>query len=151
MNNLSITNVLENDTDTKSTFKGVFASDKCPQTLQRGGCYVINTDPVAFTGRHWVCVYVPRDNGSVEYFDSYGRPPTTVPGIATFLRNQNVVHNTKQIQSLYSDVCGHYCIYFLKRRCRGLSMHHIVDRFTDDPRRNDKYVKRLIRPLLNIR
>ena len=147
MNNLSITKVLENDIDTKSSFKGVFASDTCPRTLQRGRCYVINTDPVTFPGRHWVCVYVPQGKGSVEYFDSYGRPPTTVPGIANVLRNRNVIHNTKQIQSLYSDVCGHYCIYFLKQRCVGRSMHHIVNKFTDDPRRNDKYVERLIRPL----
>ena len=145
MNGFTIDKILRRHKDTMPYFKGVFSSNACPDKIERGSCYIINTDPMPYPGRHWVCIYAPLEHGPVDYYDSYGRPPTTIPGIAKFLRTQNVVHNTRQIQSLYSDVCGHHCIYFLIERCKGRSMKDIVDRFTDDPRRNDKYVSRIIK------
>jgi hypothetical protein len=148
MDNNTIANILKRDPYTKHSFKGVYPSDRCPRTLKRGSCYVVNTDPTQYPGRHWVCIYVPEGKGAVEYFDSYGRPPTTIPGIARVLRNAR--YNTKQIQSLYSDVCGHHCIYYLLNKCRGKSMGTIVSRFTNDLRRNDKNVKRALKNVFKV-
>lgn len=144
MDSLTLSTVLSKDPFTKSFFRGVFLSDALPTTRpERCACYVINTDPAAFSGRHWTCVFVPQDISDIEYFDSYGRPPTTIPGVARFLKQYSVRYNTKQLQSLHSDTCG-YCLYYLLHRCRGQSMDTIVHRFTHDLLRNDQDVHNYI-------
>ena len=37
---------------------------------------VCNTDPSDKPGQHWVCIHV--EDGHGEYFDSFGRRPTTL-------------------------------------------------------------------------
>ena len=69
---------------------------------------VCNTDPSHRPGRHWVAIYVKDGRG--EYFDSFGRRPS-----AKFERYMNRhcrywTFNDKQLQSVASQLCGHYCI-----------------------------------------
>ena len=48
------------------------------------------------------------------------------------------------LQSIYSKVCGHYCLYFALYRSRQISMSTIVHRFSNNTRKNDSLVKRFI-------
>ena len=49
--------------------------------------------------------------------------------------------NTKQFQSIDSDVCGQYCIYFLTKRVLHHKMHEIISVFNENRRNeNDVYV-----------
>ena len=73
-------------------------------------------------GEHWVAIYVDVDGRHGEYFDSLGRRPT-----ATFERYMNKhcrewTYNRKQLQSIASRFCGHYCICFCIVRSRGVDM-----------------------------
>ena len=137
MDNHTLSHLLQNYPYTASYFQGVFAADTLPN-IKRGACYVINTDNYDEPGQHWTCIFAPLGAGSIEYFDSYGRP--MIGPVVQLLGNQKVIYNTQQLQSLYSDVCGHYIVYYLLHRCRGHSMQSIVNRFTKDVHRNDKDV-----------
>ena len=98
-------------------FDGVFSADTLPENPR---LLVVNTDPAHSPGRHWVCMYV--DDGYGEYFDSFGMPPT-----ANFERYLNrhcssSTFNRRQLQSVISRFCGHYCIYYCVLRSRGVDM-----------------------------
>ena len=116
-------------------FDGVFSSDTLPALLR---LLVCNLDPSHRKGTHWICIYV-GENGSGEYFDSLGRPHNK-----TVERYMNVVcswtYNSRQLQSVLSAFCGHYCVYFCALRSTGLTMNNIVASFTNDTAFNDYYV-----------
>ena len=40
--------------------------------------------------------------------------------------------NDRKLQSDWSDVCGHYCIFYVAHRARGYSMKKIVQLFGND-------------------
>lgn len=44
------------------------------------------------------------------------------------------------MQGVDSNVCGHYCLYYLLNRCRGISMEDIVNTFNGSYGNNDQYV-----------
>ena len=54
-------------------------------------------------------------------------------------------HNTIQLQSAFSTVCGQYCIYFLYHRCRKRSLSSIVNSFVNDKLCNDQLVYDFVR------
>ena len=53
------------------------------------------------------------------------------------------------IQSLFSIVCGHYCVYFILFRCRNISLYAILSVFTLNLTENDRHVFDFIRELYN--
>lgn len=95
------------------TFLGVFAADMVPKYRSNDSyplCFIVNTDPVNKPGEHWVAVYADSKS-SVEFFDSYGLPVTAYPHIRGLQNTRS--YNTVSLQSLLSQTCGHFCIYFL--------------------------------------
>ena len=48
--------------------------------------------------------------------------------------------NNRKLQSDWSDVCGHYCIFYLSHRACGQSMKKIVQLFGSDTVLNDSKV-----------
>ena len=106
-------------------FLGVFPSDKLPVSKVKPFYFVANTDPSNKPGTHWVAVFVNAD-GTAEYFDSYGLKPN-VASIASFLRQyKKCKFNTKRIQGMFSSVCGHYCVYYVIHRSKGIEMDIIA-------------------------
>ena len=92
--------------------------------------YIINSDPSYRPGEHWIAVYFDKQ-GRGEFFDSYGLHPD-FNGFTT-LMNQNSnewIYNNKTLRSLFSVVCGYYCIYYVLLRCRGFCMRTIVSHLT---------------------
>lgn len=131
MNTLQIQKILKSERSIKKYFKGVFAIDKIPKKVKsKPAMYVINTDKSDKPGEHWLAIYFPS-NGCSEFFDSYGRSPTKYAEIKKFLRNNSkcIVYNKKQLQSLFTGVCGQYCCVFLKNRCKRKSMKMFVNLF----------------------
>ena len=102
---------------------------------------VINLDPHFMKGSHWVALYFDS-YGAAEYFDSYGRKPGTRL-VQNYVKKYAIdwSHNTKMLQSPYSSTCGEYCIYYLYYKCRGRSLNHILNDFSDDFQSNDVKVK----------
>lgn len=132
---------------------GVYNKDLLPSKRGNGG-YIFNlqdsTDEngVSLPGTHWTAAFV-EGNRSV-YFDSFGFPPPEQ--VEQFLSKHHA-WNAAQIQSLRSEVCGYYCLYFIwfMATHRNLSFYKrfqsFLDQFSDIAEDNLKLLKRYIHPL----
>ena len=109
--------ILKLESSTKAGFQGVFPIDLLPS--RQPGSYVINLDKHDQPGSHWVAVH--DDGEKVEYFDSFGVPPTC----RTFL-GPTAVYSTAHIQPLMSNACGFYCVYFIIQRSCNVPMIDIL-------------------------
>ena len=129
MNSLQIEGLLKKDSQAKKIFKKVCALDEI-EVPSYPSAYVINSDTSDKKGEHWVVVYFDK-NRRGEYFDSYGLPPAVL-GLEAYMDRFSLdwIYNRKTIQSLFSNVCGHYCVYFILFRCRNISLHAILSVFT---------------------
>ena len=129
MNSLQIEGLLKKDSQAKKIFKKVCALDEI-EVPSYHSAYVINSDTSDKKGEHWVAVYFDK-NRRGEYFDSYGLPPAIL-GLEAYMDrfSMNWIYNRKTIQSLFSNVCGHYCVYFILFSCRNISLHAILSVFT---------------------
>jgi hypothetical protein len=152
MDTLQVENVLRADCKLSLAFDGVYASDCLPLYCGAGNdtAMVMNLDPSTLGGSHWVCLYIAQGRG--EYFDSYGLAPPLEDFVRFLDRNTTSssgrggwTYNTQELQSLDTEVCGHYCIWFLSERARGRSMQDIVRQFSNsDTQRNDVMVRRQV-------
>lgn len=104
---------------TSQFFKGVYAADTVERPLSYPAALVANLDVQDEKGTHWVAIYCPSPAKAI-YFDSYGLMPEG--NIGEFVKQfpQKEAHEAV-IQSVISDVCAHYCIYFLYMCCAGYS------------------------------
>jgi hypothetical protein len=80
-------------------FKGIFMQD---DKLPSDGCYIVNLDKHTGPGTHWVAV----SNTYSMYFDPFGVPPSDKIKVKYY--------NSFEIQHALEDLCGEYCIWFLK-------------------------------------
>lgn len=120
MNTSQIRTILRNDVMASDCFHGVFPMDSLPKMDY--GCYVINTDDADEPGEHWLAVY--NDHGHIEYFDSFGRLPLD-KRLEIFL-GDHYKYNKIQLQQLFSNACGFYCVYYILHRVRGFTMEEII-------------------------
>ena len=119
-------------------FDGVYSVDTLP--ARPNGLLVCNVDPSHRPGTHWVAIYVDSREKRAEYFDSMGREPCTK--IKTYLDRwcKRWTYNDRQLQSVVSMLCGHYCIYFCVLRSYGITMREIVNSLRTDTAFNDALV-----------
>ena len=142
MNTAQITYALEHDPKTSKKFCGMFPGDKLLWTIDRYPCgLAVNTDPYTKPG-HWIAIFLMSlQNG--DWFDSYGKPPEFYGAVFTeFINNQcnEWKWNDRMLQSDWSDVCGHYCIFYLGHRALRYSMKKIVQLFGNNTLLNDSKV-----------
>lgn len=118
--------ILSKDKYASRNFVGVFASNEIPY-VKGQSAIIVNTDTHDKEGSHWLAMYI-QDEHTLDFFDSYGFPPSTYgPYIESYVHQfKHVKMNKKPFQSLSSNVCGQYCMYFLLKRCQGLSMDYIL-------------------------
>jgi len=124
-------------------YRGVFASDELIDVKVRPSVIVINTDPAKQPGRHWICMYFDGD-GHGEYFDSFGHSPTRA--FERYLDKNCIAwtFNKKQMQSLVSRFCGHYCIWYCIMKFRKVTLNALVDATSGDTGLNDYLVHRFV-------
>ena len=119
-------------------YRGTYSSDTLPKILDswRPLVIVVNTDPSAQPGTHWICMFFD-ECGHGEIFDSFGQYPARV-----FKRYMNEYctvwsYNNKQLQSFISRFCGHYCIWFCVFKARKYSLTEILRNVSSDTGLND--------------
>lgn len=112
-------------------FKGVFMRNELVSRPKKNECGILNLDDndnlndqygtSTGSGTHWVCWW---KKGKVKYyFDSYGvQPPTELIEYLGCL-----VYNTTQIQKAGTVICGHLCLYVLKKLSEGDSLENIIN------------------------
>lgn len=131
MNSSQIHKILTRDPISTRFFIGVYPSDLIPVIRKFPSSLVLNTDKHDEGGSHWLAVYI-QDEETLDFFDSFGLPPEAYgEDIARFVMNYRHVRRNKiPLQSLTSNVCGQYCIYFIIKRCQGLCMKLIVSQLS---------------------
>lgn len=123
-------------------FRGVFSCDTLPSSGR--GLMVSNTDPHDQPGSHWIAIYIDDEGKHGEYFDSLGRAPGAIFRNYMDRHCENWTFNEKQLQSIASRFCGHYCVFYCLCRCRGINMRAVASSFTNDTGFNDVLVHELI-------
>lgn len=129
------------------SFIGTFPSDRLPKlALKKKKCLslIVNTDPANEPGEHWTAIYLCKRK--VEYFDSYGLPPLD-ERVQRFLDYHSMDRGwafcATQTQYIQSQMCGLFCIQFIKSRDSGKSYKKFAQKFSIDLKQNDRILKRL--------
>ena len=135
MNSKQLRQCLKEDSLTQYYMGGVMASDTLPRDppLHPKCVYIINTDPASQPGRHWLAVYLPPGKQPVEFFDVLGHPPTYYgTAITQFVKanGPDYVYQKQRLQSPEAITCGHFCLYYIMYRVRGVPMEEIMQNFS---------------------
>ena len=141
MNTNQIHQVLSKLIPKRVNFLGVFAQNQIPlidSSFSFPLCFVSNTHPSSKPGEHWVAFYYDSPS-SLEFFDSYGLHPSIYG-----FNHKPLRMNHHSLQSIDSDVCGQYCIFYLYHRSRGKSLSQIFHSFSSDQAWNDNSVARFV-------
>jgi len=124
MEGRTINEVLLHNPVTKKYFMGTFPADRIPKLSKYPCSFVLNMDNSNKPGSHWVAVYVPNSQ-TVLYYDSYGIKPYN-KNIQKFLKKfPNSQKNNITFQSIITDVCGYYVIFFIYMASWGYSLEKI--------------------------
>lgn len=134
-------------------FQGVFPSNELPNnpTIPHPAAYIVNTDPAGEPGRHWLALWT--HGTQAEVFDSYALPLRLygMPLVEQWLEDhwKTVTTNSRAVQALNSQACGHYAFFFLKVRARGHSMAEFLEDFSpSDYVGNDRFIGQALRRVI---
>ena len=144
MNTLQVSSIIKLDKRTSKIYLGTFAFDKLPTIVNYPSCLIVNTQKSNQLGEHWLAIYYSK-NKSCYFFDSMGLPPTFYK-LEQYIKltSKSYTHNKKQLQGIFSQYCGYYCINFLLIKSRNIGMKHFYKFFNNTPKENDQLIKRLI-------
>jgi len=133
--------------DCKLPLIDIVSKDRLPNKKYIGD-YVINMqNEEDGHGTHWVYAMIPSNGKTALYWDSFGVfPPEEVK---QFLHPLKIMFNTRQIQDINSECCGHYCealAYFMKydadpKKTIENNYNDFIEMFSDDTKKNDKILK----------
>ena len=99
---------------------GIFMKNEMNFERQNGN-YIINLDDTGNDGTHWTSLIIKKNVSF--YYDSYGcPPPEQIIEFCKRGKKQHLYYNTRVIQDLESELCGFYCLAFLKyvNNCKDL-------------------------------
>ena len=130
-------------------FIGAHSFDTLPNRPEGDHSIVVNTAPSNSPGAHWLALVLK--NGKFYFLDSYGRDISDLTfsqqfkdTIKEYAKGSKIFHNKQWLQSLTSNVCGDYCVYFIQEMHR-VGFRSMMSVFTDNFKFNDmivtKYVK----------
>ena len=121
----------------------MYSANKIPKLSSLPEFIVCNTDSSSRPGEHCIVLFID-ENRRGEYFDSMGRFPTK--WFKTFLdvNCTALIWNEKQLQSVISKFCGHYCIFYCLYGCRGVDVRKVAKMFTKDTSLNDSMVHNFV-------
>ena len=123
----------------------ICSADQLPERIVHRPCYyIVNTAKVGKRGKHcnWVTFYFPF-KGPNEFFDSEGKTPDFYSQDFVTSLEENYLFNTIPLQG-GSPACGHYCLYYVTHRCRGITMYRIVEQLVGI-RERDTYVMEYVK------
>jgi hypothetical protein len=146
---IQIITLLKRIPSTKKVFKGICARNvttRPPQKIKTLPSAYIHNTGYLLEGIHWVLIIYAEN--CTFFIDTFGRPPKSVFLEASVKRSFTpVLYNTKPLQSRRSQVCGHYCIYFLVHLLQNRSITEINKKFTKNHRKNDSLVFNFVKKL----
>ena len=138
-----ISEYLNRDLICSKIFYGLYPANKIHRLSSLPALIVCNTDTSSRPGEHWIVLYVDG-NRRGEYFDSMCRFPTKRFKIFLDVNCTAWIWNEKQLESVISKFCGHYCIFYCLNRCRGVDVREVAKMFTKDTIPNDSLVHNFV-------
>jgi hypothetical protein len=128
----------------KDLLCGIYSASNLPKNIvTRPALLIANTDPSTKKGSHWIAIYLDA-YGRGEFFCSYGMAPFVKQHKDFLDRNCTTwTHNTTQLQSFSSSLCGQYCVLFLAHRARGLFLDDFLWHFKKfkNYKQNDAFIR----------
>lgn len=124
-------------------YHGTYPRDLIPKYIPNNYGLIVNTDKSNMPGEHWVALY--KVNDCVIYFDSFGLPPLHEE-IIKFIKANSIkgwYYNTINFQSVYSNTCGVYCVFYLTNYFNGGNFENFCKIFNFNCNINDKLAKKL--------
>ena len=111
------------------SYRGWYCLDTLPKQPYRAECGILNLEKyLDGNGTHWVCWY--KNNNKKIYFDSYGVDPPLeiIKYLGPLAVGTSVIYcNTDIIQPINTVVCGHLCLYVLKKLSDGLDYLDVLN------------------------
>ena len=105
-----------------SNFRGVCLRDLLPKKTNKNECGILNLDDSDGSGTHWVAWY--KKGKHKYYFDSYGvQPPLE---LRSYFKSP-IYYSTEKIQRPEQVVCGHLCLYMLKKLSDGYHPQDVIN------------------------
>lgn len=130
-------------------FKGTYPCDLVPILLNiEPQAFVVNTENSHSSGQHWIGLIIKQTN--CWYFDSFGNELLN-HDILRSLRKigvKNYFFNCKQIQSVYSNSCGYFCMAFVLSFILGIKYEDFLSEFSENVDQNDRLCLSLIKRYL---
>ena len=124
--------LLRQNPDTRRCFVGTFPCDAIPQLKRLPAALILNHDPSAQPGSHWVALYVSATR-TAYYFDPFGEEPPNGPIVDYLHQFRSVERNRCRFQPLDSIACGAFAIYMVFHLCRGESFDRVLSRLCTSP------------------
>ena len=129
----------------KIPIKNVLSRDQTVPHKHKLALFIYNLEPSYMNGSHWVSTYA-KDN-VINYFDSFGLPPFKELVDHAKRKNLTLLHQDQQLQNLYSVTCGYFCLYFLNEMNKGVDYFDLLQVFSNDTNKNEKFIENYFRRL----
>lgn len=128
---------------TRKYYVGCYPADMIPEFKKFPASVVINLDNSDKEGSHWVSIFA-RSKDHAYYFDSYGLLPENSNILAYLKKFKKITWQKAVIQSIVSNVCGYYVIFFIYMCSLGKSYDEI-NNILSRKAGVDKYVVNFVR------
>lgn len=136
MQGIELSNFIDNLCSLRPNFLGVCSINTMPKNLLKRQFFFANIDLNTGIGSHWICV-LKNDKNEIELFDSLGN---TDLKIEWFLKHcpikskVRLIYNLTPVQSLFSNSCGKFVLYFIIKRMFNLdiSFSKLINQIFDD-------------------
>lgn len=101
---------------------------------------ILNTDSYTQNGSHWVCVFIDNYLKTIEFYDSFGKPPNVcvkvfINALKKYNTSYEYVENQKQQQKENIE-CGIYCIRYIIERIHGTDSFKLMNQDINDKQAN---------------
>ena len=103
-------------------FRGVFVRDELPKRPRKIECGILNLCDSQGSGTHWTAWF--KNGDEKLYFDSYGLAPPVE--LVEYLKDP-VYYNSERVQPDGVVVCGHLCLYVLKKLSDGCNFQDVIN------------------------
>ena len=140
MDSNEIKDLMMKDKKIKKNFKGVYPIDLIPQNLDYPSLIVVNLDSSEKKGSHWIVLHY-ISNHIVEHFEYINN--------ILFKQNLTYKYNNKRLQSLYSNTCGLFCLFYSYYSSRNEDMVRILRRFGNTYKENEFIVMKFYNDYIN--
>jgi len=145
LSNFELDEMLKNS----RSYLGTFSHDRIPDLKNKNFSAIINYHTYEQPGSHWICIYNDPKKTYVEFYDSYGLPPSNMIIDKLKQTGKKVLYSTSKIQNITSSRCGYYCYYYIIMRDRGMNPYDIIYQFNPNSKNNDNILIDLLEDKLN--